>query len=156
MKQFSRALTVVLIVTAFSSAVRGADLAKADIDFFEKKIRPVLVKHCYECHSAKSQEVGGKLLLDSRDGILQGGESGPALVAGKPDDSLIIQSLRYQDTEMPPEKPLPESVVNDFVGWVLRGAPDPRFDAKEVTPKVTNDAENLNPDKHWSFYPRQA
>ncbi len=95
--------------------------------FFENKIRPVLVKHCYECHSADSKELGGKLRLDTREGIRQGGESGPVLVPGKPHSSLIVQALKYDGVEMPPEKPLPESVVNDFVKWIKHGAADPRL-----------------------------
>ena len=83
----------------------------------------MLVKHCYECHSRDAKEVGGKLLLDTRDGLRKGGESGPALVAGKPDESLIVQALRYDGLEMPPEKPLPEAVVNDVEEWIRRGAP---------------------------------
>jgi len=110
----------------------------------------VLVKHCYECHAADSKEVGGKLFLDSREGILKGGESGPALVAGKPDASLIVQALRYDDVEMPPEEPLPEAVVNDFVKWVERGAPDPR--SGSVSP---GQAFTVEQDELWSFQPRR-
>jgi hypothetical protein len=159
-KQISRLFNLILVTSALIAVIdpsitHAEELSKSDVDFFEKKIRPVLVKHCYECHSAKSKELGGKLLLDSRDGILQGGESGPALISGKPNESLIVQSMRYEDTEMPPEEPLPETVVNDFVSWITRGAPDPRFD-KEAVEVVTNDAANLDTEKHWSFYPRQS
>ncbi|MEK6239670.1 MAG: DUF1549 domain-containing protein, partial [Planctomycetales bacterium] len=125
--------------------------SKADVDFFEKHIRPVLVKQCYECHSATSEELGGKLLLDTRDGVLRGGESGPALKPGKPEESLIIQTLRYQETEMPPDKPLPPTVVNDFVRWIQRGAPDPRGAKPPTLASVV-----LDSDQHWSFLPRQV
>jgi len=64
--------------------------------FFESKIRPVLVEHCYACHSAKSDEVGGKLLLDTRDGIRAGGESGPAVVPGKPASSLLLLAMQLR------------------------------------------------------------
>ncbi len=129
-------------------------LSKADADFFEKKIRPVLVKHCYECHSAGSKELGGKLLLDSAAGMLRGGESGPAVQPGDPGASLIVQALRYDGFEMPPEQPLPETVVNDFVAWVKRGAPDPRQPKKGAPPEKPA-AEPLDPEMHWSFFPRQ-
>src|SRR6056297_2714701 len=92
----------------------GKPPAPGDLAFFENKIRPVLVKHCHECHAADAKELGGKLLLDSQAGILKGGESGPALVAGKPKTSLLIQALRYDGLEMPPDQQLPETVVNDF------------------------------------------
>jgi hypothetical protein len=80
----------------------------------------------YECHSADSEEVGGKWLLGTRDGVISGSESGPAVVARKPKVSRIIQALRYDGIESPPEQPLPESVISDFVKWVQRGAADLR------------------------------
>ena len=127
--------------------------------FFEKKIRPVLVEHCYECHSADSEEVGGKLLLDTRDGVISGGESGPAIVAGKPDSSPIIQALRYAGIEMPPEQPLPETVINDFVKWVKLGAPDPRVRpvvtrTPDAGSKPAKPAEEKPP--LWSLQPRST
>ncbi|NNE92723.1 MAG: DUF1553 domain-containing protein [Verrucomicrobiales bacterium] len=95
--------------------------------FFETKIRPVLIKNCYECHTPEAKKLGGRLLLDTRAGVLKGGESGPAVVAGKPEESLLIQALRWEhDLEMPPENPLPETVIHDFVEWIKMGAPDPR------------------------------
>ncbi|MBC8356095.1 MAG: PSD1 domain-containing protein [Planctomycetes bacterium] len=130
------------------AVAKGEDLSGGDRAFFENKIRPVLVEYCYECHAADSKEVGGKLLLDSREAINRGGESGPALVAGKPDASLIIQALRFDGVEMPPEQPLPESVVNDFVQWVLRGAPDPRLEQSLPTQESINDPGAL-----WSLQP---
>jgi len=105
--------------------------------FFESKIRPVLVKHCYECHSADAKKLGGKLLLDAPSEMIAGGESGPSLIPGQPDESLIIQALRYDGLEMPPKKRLPGSVVADFVNWVKLGAPDPREDLPQSA-KITN------------------
>jgi hypothetical protein len=97
-------------------------------EFFEKRIRPVLVRHCYECHSAASVELKGGLRLDSREGLLEGGESGPAIAPGRPDESLLIEAVRYESLEMPPAGPLPAAVVKDLIEWVERGAPDPRQD----------------------------
>jgi Protein of unknown function (DUF1549)/Protein of unknown function (DUF1553)/Planctomycete cytochrome C len=99
--------------------------------FFESKIRPVLVEHCYECHSAKSDEVGGKLLLDTREGIRAGGESGPAVVPGKPSSSLLLIAMQHSDSNliMPPKdygSKLPAAVLADFETWIKAGAPDPR------------------------------
>ncbi len=96
------------------------------IAFFEQRIRPVLVKHCYECHSSKAEEVEGELYLDTRQGLLEGGQSGPAVVPGKPEDSLLLEALRYESLEMPPEGKLPEAVIRDFERWIRMGAPDPR------------------------------
>lgn len=128
----------------------GATPTAADMAFFENKIRPVLVKHCYECHAVDSKEIGGKLLLDSREGILKGGESGPALVVGKPQASLIIQALRYEGLEMPPDKPLPETIANDFVAWIERGAVDPRTPAALAQTKPAGKQPDL-----WSLQPIQ-
>lgn len=128
----------------------GADPAAKDVAFFEKKIRPVLVNHCYECHSSESDEVGGNLLLDSREGILAGGQSGPALVVGDAQGSLLVQALKYEHIEMPPAEPLPPQIANDFASWVAAGAIDPRI-AKQPAAKPDSVAET----KLWSMMPRQ-
>lgn len=120
--------------------------------FFENKIRPVLVKKCYSCHSSKSEELGGKLRMDTRDGMRVGGESGPAFVKGRPNESLLIQALRYDDLEMPPDEPLSEAVINDFVTWVKMGVPDPRLDHPLIAPKPTKESPASKPEL-WSFQP---
>lgn len=109
-----------------ASAQTGDD-AKG-IEFFETKIRPVLVAQCYECHSAKSPKVRGGLVLDTRDGIRKGGDTGPAVVPGNPEGSLLIKSIKHDDLVMPPKEKgkLSDAVVADFVKWVKMGAPDPR------------------------------
>ena len=108
--------------------------SSSDTAFFEQKIRPVLAEHCYECHSAQAKKVKGGLLLDSKAGWQKGGDSGkPIIVSGKPEESLLIQSVRHEveDLAMPPKKPkLPDAVIADLVTWVKLGAPDPRVGAK--------------------------
>ncbi|MDG2122293.1 MAG: DUF1549 domain-containing protein, partial [Verrucomicrobiales bacterium] len=117
--------------------------------FFENKIRPALATHCYECHSADAKELGAKLLLDSRDGLRNGGESGPAIVPGKPEKSLIIQAVRRTDEHrMPPENPLPDTIVHDLVEWIKNGAPDPRSESARH-PSDTNPSSS----NHWAFQP---
>ncbi|HTN02166.1 MAG TPA: c-type cytochrome domain-containing protein, partial [Planctomycetaceae bacterium] len=75
----------------------------AGLELFEKKIRPVLVQHCYECHAADAKKLGGGLLLDSRQGLRTGGDSGPAIPANVADQSLLLQALRYDgEIQMPP------------------------------------------------------
>jgi hypothetical protein len=127
--QVTARITTALIV-AFSMTTVPTIHAGSNEDraFFEAKIRPVLVEHCYSCHSAQAKKLKGKLLLDSRDGLRKGGESGPALVAGDPDKSLIIRAVRHTDDalRMPPERKLPASVIADLEAWVKRGAFDPR------------------------------
>lgn len=125
-----------------------AQLTAKNVQFFENRIRPVLVQHCYECHSPDAKEIGGKLLLHTRDGILNGGEAGPALVAGKPEDSLLIQAMQYDGIEMPPENPLPQNVVDDFAEWIKRGAPDPRVSETADSKKEPRSIEAL-----WAFQP---
>lgn len=122
-------------------------MTPAQRSFFESKIRPVLVKQCYECHSQGAKKLGGKLLLDAPSEMIAGGESGPALIPGKPDESLIIKAVRYEDPEMPPKQRLPEQVVNDFVEWVKMGAPDPRTEVAKAT-KPSAPKEPL-----WSLKP---
>ncbi len=118
---------VSLVLCGLSSQTIFAADEHAEIEFFEKKIRPVLVQHCYECHAADSKAIKGSLLLDSREGWRKGGDSGPSIVLGKPNDSLLIKALRHEDgLEMPPKGKLSDDVINDFVKWVEMGAPDPR------------------------------
>lgn len=126
------------------------DEAKSRLDFFENKIRPALVKHCYACHSGQSDSIGGGLRLDHREGMLSGGQSGPAIVKGQPDDSLLMQAIRYDGLDMPPDAPLPETVVNDFAKWIEMGAEDPRSEIPATENNQQNERELL-----WSFFPRQ-
>ena len=109
--------TKVAFVTAHILFVNVCLLAADEQDqfeFFEKRIRPVLIQSCYECHSSQADEPGGGLRLDSRAGVLAGGESGVVVVPGKPAESLLISALHYDALEMPPRNPLPAEVVADF------------------------------------------
>jgi len=120
----------------------------AGVEFFEKKIRPVLLKHCYECHSAEAKSVKGGLLLDSREAGQKGGDSGAAVVPKNVDESLLIGALRHESFKMPPKGKLPDSVIADFVKWVEMGAPDPR--SGEVAANTIDfDAAG----KHWAYQP---
>src|SRR5687768_7983339 len=92
----------------------------AEFDFFESRIRPVLEQHCYKCHSAQSEKLKGGLHVDTHEGLLKGGDTGPAVVPGDVEKSLLIRALQYKDEtlQMPPKQRLPDEVVNDFVTWV--------------------------------------
>lgn len=96
------------------------------IAFFENKIRPVLVQHCHGCHASDARSIKGGLLLDTKAGLLKGGDSGAAVVPHDPDDSLLLSALRYEDYEMPPKGRLSDAVIADFEKWIRMGAPDPR------------------------------
>ena len=122
--------------------------------FFEKRIRPVLVKRCYSCHSedaARSKKLKGSLLLDSRAGILRGGESGASIVPGKPDESLLLDAMRHDTLEMPPNEKLNDAVIADFEKWIRMGAPDPRTNSQADLRAISLSAGR----NHWSFQPLQ-
>ena len=131
------------------------DLAKTE--FFEERIRPVLARNCYECHSANAKKLKAGLFLDRKAGWEKGGESGPALLPGKPDESLLLTAIRYKDNDlrMPPEKKLPKEVVEDFEKWIAMGAPDPRDAPMEaVTESSGPKAKSLEEGrKFWVFHP---
>ncbi len=146
--KFSRLLLFFALSTAGWRCF-AAEMTPDQRAFFESKIRPVLVKQCYECHSQGAKKLGGKLLLDAPSEMIVGGESGPSLVPGKPDESLIVQAVRYDGIEMPPKKRLPDHVVNDFVEWVTMGAPDPREDL----PKTAQNTMTAPQEPLWSLKP---
>lgn len=127
-------------------------LDRQEVEFFEKKIRPVLVAQCYKCHASDAKEVKGGLLLDSSAGLLAGGESGPAISVNDPKKSLLIQALRHDGLEMPPGKKLPAETIADFERWVSRGAVDPRVAAKSNLPEK-KEIDWTTARKFWSFQP---
>ena len=86
---------IALLITVNSAFSQDADFSEADISFFENEVRPLLAKHCYECHSSESKELKGGLRLDSRQLALKGGATGPAITPGKPDQSLFISAIQY-------------------------------------------------------------
>src|SRR6266478_3418570 len=141
-------------VICLSTAARAAAADPAGIEFFEKNIRPVLADRCYNCHSAKAEKIKGKLLLDTRTGVLAGGEGGPIIVPGDPDKSRLISALRFGDAElqMPPKHQLAKEQIAAFEQWVKMGAPDPRTEtlAAPVDPYNWTEAK-----KFWSFQPIQ-
>ena len=98
----------------------------ARLEFFESRIRPVLVEHCYQCHSAAASSVKGGLRLDSRAETLAGGDSGTAIIVGDPDQSLLVQAIRHSSFEMPPDRKLSDQIARDFETWIKDGALDPR------------------------------
>lgn len=148
-------LAILLIVgLPILPAAAGEKPNRAGIDFFEQKIRPVLIEHCYKCHSQDAQKAGklkAELLLDSRAGLRKGGESGPVLITAKPADSLLLKVLRHEgDVRMPSKGKLPESVLRDFESWLALGAPDPR--EGEIASNRKLDLEKSRKE-HWAFQP---
>jgi hypothetical protein len=145
--------TALVVIGLTSAMVHGDELPRASplaehIEFFERKIRPVLVDKCYACHSAQAKHLQAELRLDSRPGLLRGGVSGPAVVPGNPAASLLLRAIRHEgDVHMPPEEKLPNEVVADFERWIKLGLPDPR--TGESTPAIAAPRG----EDHWAFQP---
>ena len=150
MKLLTRTVAILLgsVLTA-----NAAGPTPRQIEFFENRIRPVLAQHCQECHGVKKQESG--LRLDAREFILKGGDSGPAMVLGKPDESLLIEAVRHESFEMPPAPadPLDEGDIGALTRWVKMGAPWPQGDMP--TGPMLGDQEYIGKQAadHWSFQP---
>jgi hypothetical protein len=143
---------ILLLGFAAIPAVMAASLSPEQSDFFEKQIRPIFANRCYECHSVNKKTKGG-LALDTAEAVLKGGDSGPALVAGDPEKSLMIEAVRYKnhDLQMPPKRQLSEDEVKVLETWVKMGAPDPR-----TTPVVAKAGRTIDINegrKFWSFRP---
>src|SRR5215216_6413694 len=149
-----------LLALLAAAPVVAAPPSAADIDFFERQIRPVLSEHCWSCHGPKKQTAG--LRLDSRAGLLRGGESGPAVDEKEPAKSLILAAVRHEgELKMPPKAKLPAPAVAALAEWVHRGAPWPESSAADVPDwrkhwafqPVANPAPPVSPDDHWSKTP---
>ncbi|MDP6442201.1 MAG: PSD1 and planctomycete cytochrome C domain-containing protein [Pirellulaceae bacterium] len=134
------------LLLGFVASPAMAEDDPAGLEFFEKNIRPALVKHCYECHSAKSKVKGG-LVLDTREGIRRGGESGHAVVPGDVEGSEIIGALRHETVDMPPDDMLPEELIKQFEHWISIGAPDPR----DGPAPIRRDIDFAEGRQHWAF-----
>ncbi len=145
---FRSLLISLLVLTTLPALASAAD--DAGLALFRERIQPVLKAECFGCHSAAAKEVKGGLRLDSRAGAQKGGDTGPAVVPGKPAESLILQALRHENGyEMPPEKPkLAEAVIGDFVKWIELGAPDPREESVPLAESWPDEAR-----RHWAFQP---
>ncbi len=145
-----------LVALATGQTPAGATARPAtpdDLAFFENKVRPLLIEHCYECHDARKQK--GGLRLDSLPGWQTGGDSGDVIKPGDPGASLLIEAIRYgdEDLQMPPKQKLDSREIAILTEWILRGAPDPRLTVPEDTgPKII--AMTLDQARaHWSFQP---
>ncbi len=149
-------LLVLMALPLASKASEPPSFSPEQFDFFESQVRPLLVTHCYECHSSQSKSLMGGLHLDNRQAALDGGESGPAVVPGKPEESLIVEAVRFESFEMPPQGKLPEQDVETLVKWVSMGAPWP-----EAAPSEPVEHWHKNYDwqqlraSHWAWQPVQ-
>ncbi len=144
----SAVVAALFCATLTLCAAKENNQSDKGIEFFEKNIRPVLVTQCYKCHSTKSVKVKGGLLVDSRDGLLKGGTSGPAIVPKQPKKSLLLKAVSYSDADlqMPPKNKLSAQQIKDLETWIKMGAPNPRHATVTITP--TPLSTNL-----WSLKP---
>jgi mono/diheme cytochrome c family protein len=147
-------LTAVALIaaTVWTSPLLAADPDPAAVEFFEKKIRPVLAERCYQCHSTAAREkkkLKGGLLLDTRTGLTAGGETGQAIIPGQPAKSLLLMALRGEGdaSQMPPKGKLSDAVIADFEKWIQTGAADPRDDVAKAP--IAIDWEEAR--RFWAF-----
>ena len=128
-----------------------AELTPQQLEFFEKRVRPILVSECYDCHSGEEQN--GSLSVESRAALLRGGDTGPSVVPEKPADSLLIKAIRYDDRnlQMPPQNRLKDEDIAVLEKWVAMGLPDPRTEAGDA-PKATGMSIEEGR-SFWSFLP---
>ncbi len=136
-----------------ATAEAAASFSAEDLEHFEKQIRPLLHRRCYECHSAESKVLQGGLRVDSRGHLLAGGDSGPALVPGSLDESLLIEAIRFTGDgyDMPPTGKLPAEEIRLLEDWVARGAAFPTLGAEDPQPQKKVDIEAGR--RFWAFQP---
>ncbi|PHS11320.1 MAG: hypothetical protein COA78_09940 [Blastopirellula sp.] len=151
-----RILLATLVCASINSLANAKEPTAEDLQFFEAKIRPILVQHCYECHSNEAllnDQLESELLLDTQAGIRKGGESGPAVVPGDLETSLLIKAIRHDSFNMPPDTKLAPEIIADFTKWVEMGAPDPRDgEATDLAKKEIDIDAGRN---FWAFQPLQ-
>jgi hypothetical protein len=142
----------VLILSVVAPA-RAAEPSAEGVEFFEKKIRPLLTDNCFRCHSKETKQKA-HLRLDSRTAMLKGGDSGSVLKPGDPEGSLIIKAVRYTGTiKMPKNSKMPDEAIADLTAWVKMGAPWPGGDEKDTTTNAPKEFDLKERSKHWAFQP---
>ena len=162
MKHILRIISVFLLLIGFVCFSTAAEEAKTDtvprfspeqLEFFEKSIRPLLAGHCYECHSGQSKRLEGGLRLDSRALLLKGGDTGPSADLNKSHESLLLQAVRYESFEMPPDTRLKKEQIDLLARWIEMGLPWP-----EEKPTASGDAADTfdlkkRREEHWAWQP---
>ena len=134
-----------------SAIANGQPIPPQHADFFEAKVRPILVEHCFKCHGAEKQKAG--LRLDSRAGILRGSDTGPVVVPGNPDESPLIDAIGHDAAiKMPPKSKLSVQAIEDLTKWVQMGAPWPESGHNALSGSVTADTAPVAK-HHWAFQP---
>ncbi len=151
MMTFTR-ITALLLVATFAVTVSAEQLKPDELKYFEAKIRPVLIKECYGCHSNKSGNVRGGLRLDTKELTHIGGSSGAAVVPGNLEESLLYNAITHEDFVMPPKRKLPQNVIDDFRKWIEMGAPDPReTQIVEIRSSISDEDIQRAREDFWAY-----
>ena len=152
-------LTIFLILVTVNRDSKSAEdnaFAPQDLEFFEKQVRPLLVEHCYSCHSSKSEKLKAGLYVDRRSTLLKGGDSGPAIVPHNVEESLFIEAVRYDSYEMPPKGKLSDDKIAIFEKWISLGAPWPTEESpEEETGREVFDLQKRKAE-HWVWQPIES
>lgn len=148
---------LLIFISLVAVQLLAAEYSDEQLDFFEKKIRPVLAEKCYRCHSAGSEKLKAHLQLDHREHMLTGGDTGPSIVPGNPEQSFLIEVISYEtpDLQMPPKGPLDAKTVDDFRKWIADGAAWPNEPVPEsgAHGKVEKFDLQKRYEEHWSWRP---
>src|SRR5881628_3634300 len=157
-KWFGAVVATAWVLFAAAGADTGStSFSPLQIEFYEKQVQPILTENCYKCHSHQADKIKGEFVLDSREGLLKGGETGPAIVAGEPEKSLLIKAVRQvdEDLQMPPKKKLSDEQIATLSKWIKIGAP-----YSEATPPVAGPPKSKKitdeDRKWWAFQPVRA
>ena len=153
--RLQKTIYLVSLVAASATLQAATPPPAGHLAFFESEVRPLLAEHCYKCHSTTAKKLKANLYLDSADGILAGGDSGPAVKPGEPDASLLIEAVRYHDSDlqMPPKSKLPDDAITTLEKWVTLGAPWPAAPKNNsTTPTKGFDLESRRAE-HWCWHP---
>src|SRR5436190_1957331 len=139
--------------TALAGTPEVVHFSSQQIEFFQKQVQPVLADNCFKCHSHQADKSKGSLVLDSRQGALKGGESGPAIIPGEPERSLLVRAVRQvdEDLKMPPKKKLADSQIALLVDWIKMGAPYP--EPTNVITSAKGRRATTQDRNWWSFQP---
>src|SRR5882724_1457914 len=140
------------LVANSAVGMESTNFSPLQIEFYEKQVQPILAENCYKCHSHQADKIKGSFVLDSLEGLLKGGETGPAIVPGEPEKSLLIKAVRHidEDLQMPPKKTLPAEQIAILVEWIKIGAPYSTASAATVTRLKSRNITDEDR-KWWSF-----
>ena len=148
-------LATLVLISLTCSELLGIRATTQQADFFESKVRPLLARNCYQCHSEQAKILYSNLRVDGRAVLLSGGTRGPAIVPGDPDSSPLIKAVRYETLEMPPAGQLSSDQIETLVKWVEMGAPWPDLEGTGGA-KPSDGQGNLDPSQsHWAWKPVQ-